>query len=262
MKKIILPLCLLLSGITNAQIKEGKVVYERTMQISRPQGLPDDITIPPTRKNNFELQFGNNQSIWQSIPNTEGDNNTITSPGMVFRMAAGNNDVTYFNFEAGRRLDQRELFEREFLVEDTITKMVWKLTEETKMILSHTARKATAQRIGTRMQMTMENGQMKRDQVADTSKITAWFTTDVTVPAGPQEFGGQLPGLILELSINNERTVYHAVEISAKVNASKIKEPKGGKKLTSAEFAIERDKLMEEMRKNNPGGNRVIRMNN
>jgi predicted metallo-beta-lactamase superfamily hydrolase len=41
-----------------------------------------------------------------------------------------------------------------------------------------------------------------------------------------------------------------------------IKEPKGGKKLTAAEFATEREKLMEEMRKNMPAnGNRTFRIN-
>jgi hypothetical protein len=43
---------------------------------------------------------------------------------------------------------------------------------------------------------------------------------------------------------------------------SHIKPPKGGKKLTAAEFVLEREKLMEELRKNNPGGNRGIRMSN
>ncbi len=111
------------------------------------------------------------------------------------------------------------------------------------------------------MQMTMENGEMKRQEVMDTSNIVAWFTPDISVPAGPQEFQGQLPGLILELDINNGRTVFKAVEFSAKVNASNIKEPKGGKRITADEFTKEREKLMEEMRRNNPGGNRTIRIN-
>jgi hypothetical protein len=65
----------------------------------------------------------------------------------------------------------------------------------------------------------------------------------------------------LELDINNGRVVYKAVEFSAKVNASNIKEPKGGKRITADEFTKEREKLMEEMRRNNPGGNRTIRIN-
>lgn len=261
MKRITFLALLFVSVFANAQIKEGKVVYERTIQMQRPRGIPDEVAFPTMRKQNFELQFASNQSVWQSIPNPEGDNNTITGPGMVMRMA-GNDDLTYFNFSTGRRSDLREILEREFLVEDSIAKLSWKLTDETKTILNHPARKATAVRVAPRMQTTMENGQMKREQVSDTSQIVAWFTTDVTVPAGPQDFGGQLPGLILELSINNGRSVFRALEFSTKVNASKIKEPKGGKKLTTAEFVLERDKLMEEMRRNNPGGNRVIRMNN
>jgi len=135
------------------------------------------------------------------------------------------------------------------------------LSDETKTVLNRTVRKATTQRIGSRMQMTMENGEMKRQEVSDTSNIVAWFTSDITVPAGPQEFQGQLPGLILELDINNGRTMYKAVEFSAKVNTSNIKEPKGGKQITAAEFIKEREKLMEEMRRNNPGGNRRIQIN-
>ena len=261
MIKLFIPLCIFLASTANAQIKEGKVIYERVMQVRRPQGMSEEIKLPPTRTENFELLFGNNQSLWQVIPNPEGDNNTITAPGMVFRMA-GNNDITYFNFNTGKRIDQREMLDREFLVEDSIAKITWKLHEETKTILGHLARKATAQRFSKRMQMTMENGNMKREEVADTSSVVAWFTTDVIMPVGPQEYQGQLPGLILELSINNGSAVYKAVEISPKVNLSHIKPPKGGKRLTAAEFVIERQKLMEEMRKNNPGGNRVIRITN
>ncbi len=261
MKIFLVSFSLLYALAGAAQVKEGKVIYERTMQMRALANLPDGITLPPSRKDNFELQFANNQSIWQSIPNPDGDNNMITAPGMVLRMA-GNDDVTYFNFSNSKRLDQREILEREFLVEDTVAKLSWKLSDQTKNILGYSARKATASRIGTRMQMTMENGAMKREEVGDTSYLVAWFTSDVAVPAGPGEWAGQLPGLILELSINNGRTVYNALEFSTKVNASKIKEPKGGSRLSAAAFALEREKLMEEMRKNNPGGNRIIRMNN
>ena len=130
-----------------------------------------------------------------------------------------------------------------------------------RFTLGYTAQKATAQRVEQRPRITMENGEMKREMVSDTSAIVAWFTTNIPVPAGPQEFQGSLPGLILELDANNGRAVYRAIEVSPKVNLSSIKEPKGGKRVTPAEFDKERDALLEELRKNNPGGNRVIRMN-
>ena len=77
------------------------------------------------------------------------------------------------------------------------------------------AGKPLQQRIGKRMVMTMDNGKMERKEIDDTSAIVAWFTTDIPVSAGP-EVQGQLPGLILSLETNNGRTVYTALEISAK----------------------------------------------
>ena len=105
----------------------------------------------------------------------------------------------------------------------------------------------------------MENGQIKREVVTDTVPVVAWYTTDIPVPAGP-DLQGQLPGLILELDVSNGRIITKAVEFSPKVAANKIKEPKEGKKVTAAEFIEERDKILDEMRKNRAGNGNVIRM--
>jgi GLPGLI family protein len=166
--------------------------------------------------------------------------------------------MTYVNYASGTRVDQREVMEKNFVVTDTIQKVQWKLSEETKPILSFTARKATGSSIVTRPRVTMENGEMKREMATDTVQVIAWYTTDVPVPTGPN-YQGQLPGLILELDMNKGQTVIRAIEFSPKVAANKIKEPKDGKRMTAAEFSKEREKMMEEMRRNMPAGN-VIRM--
>ncbi|HYK56651.1 MAG TPA: GLPGLI family protein, partial [Flavisolibacter sp.] len=150
-----------------------------------------------------------------------------------------------------------------YIVSDSFKKGEWKLTDETKTILNYTARKAVGKRINTRSQVSMENGEMKRQMVTDTSVVIAWFSTDIPVSIAPgADMEGQLPGAILEVDVNNGQTVYKALEVSPKVSIGKIKEPKNGKKLTAAEFTKEREKLMEEMRNNMPGGGerRVIRM--
>lgn len=261
MKKLFIAAFAFASLVTNGQMKEGKVVYERTMKMRQLQNSEMVARLPAERKDNFELMFGNNKSLWQVIPDMDGnDQNTVTGQGIVIRMAGGS-DITYFDFQEGLRIDQRDMFDREFLVEDTITKLKWKLTGESDTILNYPVQKAVTERIGKRTIMSMENGEMKRQEISDTSYITAWFTPNIPVPAGPQEFQGQLPGLILELNMNNGRLIFKAVEISGKVNLSAIKAPKGGKKLTNEEFNKERERLLEEMRKNNPGGNRVFRVN-
>ena len=149
---------------------------------------------------------------------------------------------------------RRSNLERSYVVSDSIRKLEWKLSDETKTILTYTCRKATSTRISSRQQMSMENGEMKRTTIPDTAVVVAWFTTDIPVAVGP-EYQGQLPGAILELDIANGQTIYKALEVLTKVSANKIKAPKEGKKMTAAEFAKEREKLMEEMRKNMPNGN-------
>src|SRR4029079_5082984 len=94
----------------------------------------------------------------------------------------------------------------------------WKMSEETKTVLNHLCRKATATNYSKRTMMTMDNGKMEKREVDDTSNIIAWFTSDIPVPAGPGEYQGQLPGLILEMDVNNGRQVYKALEISPKAD--------------------------------------------
>ena len=269
MKKIFVLLFIACSLGASSQLKEGRIIFERTFQLPTRilNGANPDIVaqLPKSRTDQFELLFSNNQSLWQFLPDASGDGdpNTITAGGgtMVFRFAGGSNDISYFNFDKGLSVSQREIADKNYVVTDSVRKLDWKLGDESKTILNYKAFKATAKRISTRPRITMENGEMKREIVPDTLTVIAWFTSDIPVSAGPAIYQGQLPGLILELEENNGQTVYKAIEVSPKVSVSKIKEPKDGKKITQAEFEKERDKMMEEMQKNNQGGNRMIRMN-
>lgn len=268
MKKYFL-LCALVVSATfaQAQHKEGKVIYERTAQIQiRLNDMPGGMEhqLPRTRTDKFELTFGNNQSLWkQADPDNEDDGGSFTSDnGAQIRMVvAGNDDILFTNFETGKRVEKRELMDKTFIIDDTIAKLKWKMTGETKTILNIPCMKATTTRISIRMMMNMENGKMERKEVQDTSNIVAWFTTTIPVSAGPAEYQGQLPGLILEMDVNNGRYTYIAKQLSEKADLAVIKEPTGKKRYTTEEFRKERDKMMEEMNRNNQGGQRVIRMN-
>jgi GLPGLI family protein len=263
-KKILIIPTLLVSTMLTAQQKEGKVIYERTMQLQIKMEDNNQLErmLPKTSKDKFELSFGNNKSLLKHVDDEE-NNDEMSGNGMHIRMVGpGQDDIIFYNFESGKKTEQREMFDKKFIVGDTISKLNWKLTGETQTILGHICQKATAQRTGKRMQMNIENGKMERKEVEDTSNIVAWFTTDIPVFAGP-EVQGQLPGLILALDINDGRMIYKAIEISPKVDLASIKEPTKGKKVTPDEFIKERNKMLEEMQKNNrEGGNRVIRIQN
>ncbi|MDF2190933.1 GLPGLI family protein [Paraflavitalea sp. CAU 1676] len=271
MKKIWMGcLAILLIATARAQQTEGKVVYERTMEmVMRFQGMDERIAqqIPRTRTDKFEILFANGKSLRRQLPAEESDEQAFQSAVgdgrqmQVRMMVAGADDVTFTDHLNGTYIDQRELGTKKVLVGDTIRKLSWKLTGDTKTILGYACQAATTQRISTRMMTSMSNGEMKREEIQDTANITAWFTTSIPASVSP-EFAGQLPGLVLAIDINNGRTVYKAIEVSPKVDVTAVKEPKEGKRLTPKEFADERSKLMRDMQTGGPGRGATIRFSN
>jgi GLPGLI family protein len=264
MKKILIATGLVLSLTQlQAQQKQGTVSYERVSQMRARfniNGVENDM--PQTRKDNFVLTFGNNTSLWKAIEQENEDDHTAGGEGVQIRMVvAGSNDVLYNNFETGKKVEKRELFDKTFIVDDSIRSLKWKMTGETKTIFNFTCMKATATSIVKRTMMTMNDGKTERKEIEDTSNIIAWFTTSIPISAGPGEYQGQLPGLILEMDIKNGTQTYKATGFSEKADLASIKEPTGKKHYTPEEFKKERDKMMKEMQENNQGGNRQIRIN-
>lgn len=265
MKKILLSfivLCIVNTSFT--QVNNGRLLYERTTQLQI--RIADDNPafqnmIPKERKDRFELLFTEGKSLWQPVEdNSQGDEMNWSDGGgarIVMRMP-GSDDISFHNITELKRIEQRELGGKTFLVTDNVNKLTWKVEGETKTLLGYPCMKATSQRTQQSMRMNMDNGKMTRENVTDTLHIVAWFTNEIPGSFGPENYQGQLPGTILELEVNNGRTKYVALEISPKTDVAKIKEPTKGKKLTADEFAKEREKLFSEMQQNSGGGNRIM----
>ena len=217
--------------------------------------------LPPERKDKFELHFADNKTLWRHVE--EGQDEEINmddgSGAQIRLVMPGNNDMVYSDINSKRKVEQRELFTKTFVIEDSIRSFNWKIGQETKTLLGYNCRKATSQRTQQSTRVNMDNGVMKREQVTDTLEVTAWFTDGIPVFAGPDNYQGQLPGTILELDVNNGRSKYTALSVTPDAEVKSIKEPKG-KKITPQEFAAEREKMMQEMEKNNGGGNFNIRV--
>lgn len=266
MKCLLIASTMLIAIPALAQVNEGKIVYERTMQLNI--RINDDNPafqnmIPKERKDKFELLFTTGKSLWQPVEDdNQGDEMSFNEGGgnvrMVFRMP-GSEDITYHDVAGTKKVEQRELGGKTYIIADSIRKFSWKVAGETKTILGHNCMKATTQRMQESFRMTMDNGEAKRERVMDTLNIVAWFTNEIPGSFGPDMYQGQLPGTILEIDINNGRSSFKAIEISPKAEIAKIKEPTKGKKITNDEFAKEREKLMQEMQQNGggPGGMRV-----
>jgi GLPGLI family protein len=258
----------MLAGLfSNGQQMEGKVTYQRISTFEAHFNMNgEEQVIPQTRKENFELLFGNNHSLWQAAEeNNDNMETTDAGGGMQIRMfVAGSNDVLYTELDTKKKTEKREMFDKSFIIDDSVKALSWKITGETKTVLNHNCMKAVATNIRQSTRMTMDNGKMERQEVTDTVAIVAWFTNEIPVSAGPAEYQAQLPGLILELDVNKGRQTYVATSISPKADLASIKEPTGKKHYTPAEFKKESDKMMKEMQENmgGGGGGRTIRIGN
>lgn len=251
MKRTVFTLSLgLILFTASGQEKQGRVLYERTVQMQvAMQGTGNEMQqlLPRSRKDKLEVLFGNNQSLRRMAEEPTPEDPLADENGMhVQIMVPEANDVTHTNFSTGQVVEQREFGAKNYIITDSIQKLTWKLTDETSTILNYPCHKAVAQRIGKRMNISMNNGQLQHREVADTVNISAWFTLSIPVPAGP-EYQGQLPGLMLQVDIGDGRTIYQAIEVATQVDVSTIKPPAKGKKITAEAFIKERDKLMKNM---------------
>lgn len=220
----------------SAQTKEGKIIYEQKIDLHRripAENAQMKAMIPPSRTVKFELYFGDNQSLYKAVEE-DPDLSNENSGGVVMRFNGGAENEYYRNFSTKKAIEKRELMETIYLIDDSLRSQQWKLEDgETKTILGHTCKKATAK---------SERG----------SDVIAWYAEDIPVAAGPELFNG-LPGLILGLDANKGEIVFTAVSLN-NVDKKNIKAPTKGKKVNQAEFA----KIQKELLGNTPGGVRIV----
>ncbi|MEO6720226.1 MAG: GLPGLI family protein [Ferruginibacter sp.] len=237
MKKLIAALLILTSvQPAIAQVKEGKIIYEQKVDLHR--RIPEDnqqmrSMIPPTRTTKFEMLFADNQSLFKAMEE-EPDMAEPNNNGVVIRIGGGPENEYYKNFTTQKMADKRELMQEMYLLEDSIKSLAWKMEEgETKTIAGYPCKRAT--------------GKTERG-----NEVVAWYTEDIPLPAGPEQFNG-LPGMILGLDVNKSEFVFTAISIDKKIDKKELKAPTKGKKVNSAEFA----KIQKELMGN--GEIRIIR---
>lgn len=133
------------------------------------------------------------------------------------------------DFEKERIFEVYETLGKTYIVEDSLKFFKWKILNEIKEVNNYVCMKAS----------TFEP--IKKQN------IVAWFTTDIPVSAGPERFGG-LPGMILEINIDDDAIVYTSKTITLSSNQEIPVLPK---KLKGKKVKLEiLNKEMEEYIKN------------
>jgi GLPGLI family protein len=261
-----------LSTSATAQMKEGKISYERKINMHR--NLPDPqmkSMVPEFRTDKFELIFNENSSLFRSVVDDEAPDPFANAGGgggggmrMNFRMPTAN---TYTDLAKQMQYEERAFFEKEFLIVDSLKQYKWKLSEETKTIAKQLCKKATTMITAPQMRMRVSIGGAGNNADTTTNTVRApketelvvWYAENIPVSFGPDNYSG-LPGVIMEIDQDNGATVTTAVEVSAKYPKKELVAPSKGDKMNRAQFQESMQKLMQDMQRGGGMGGMRIRV--
>lgn len=206
----------------NAQSNEGgAVTYEQVIDYGL-EGVYDHpkwdtyiADLPKTGKATYTLTFTTEKTLYQEDLNKKA----LMSRELQGALAKANYAKSpkevltklFYDFAKKEQLEQVEFMTRFFLIQSPVESIDWKLTNKRKKVLNYVCMGAERQ-VGEEI-------------------ITAWFTPEIPIAAGPEKYNG-LPGLILGLE-KNEEVFMLATAISLdKPNEVDISPPQKGQKVS------------------------------
>ena len=270
----------LITLFSAAQITEGKVIYERKMNMHK--NLPADAEqfkamIPEFQTSKMELAFKDQQSLYKPFK-TDDDDMPGTEQGgggggggmRIIRSGGGGNTESFKDYEKNTKTEIRELGPKKYLLDDSLKHYSWKLSPDTMTILGHLCHKATTTIKGGIFGAAMQRfgsgggnrgGGNNGDSASRTPRVmpdqqaVAWYADDIASPSGPDDFGG-LPGLILYLNVDDGALIFTPLNFDAK--SGTVKAPSGAKKITREEYRAMAGQQFRGMRLSGGGGQQII----
>jgi len=279
-------ICLTLFSLTFAfaqQDFQGKAYYSSKTSVDMDQWGGREMS--PERKKmimdrmksflekTYTLTFNKTESTYKEEEQLEAPGQGRGFGGMMSSFTAGEQ---YKNVKDNQMLQEQEFFGKQFLIKDSLPKLEWEMTGETKQIGQYMCMKATTMKAvdkndWTSMRRRGGDKEKKEDdadkegveKTADTTKtvstnlldeievpkeieVTAWYTMQIPVNQGPGEYWG-LPGLILEVNADKTTILCSKIVLNPE-EKEEIKVPSKGKEVTREEYSDIVTKKTEEMR--------------
>ena len=213
-------LLLFLSSDLSAQVAEGIITFNRkTNYISIASKLPHVSQEEIDRMNlawgdpadnegtNYELFFKADKSLYLE-KKEQSDSGYSWKSGKFILMR---------DYRGNTKEDLIETLGKVYHIKEDLPKTKWKILNEIKEVAGHLCMKA-------------ETTNELKGQV-----VHAWFTGAIPFAGGPEGYGG-LPGMILELDINDQDAVITATSVKLDEAEVKLPYPKKikGKKIEQA----------------------------
>lgn len=159
---------------------------------------------PQFKKLTSTLTFADNKTLYTPKPDDGATNNFFNSP-----IISQNNTIAA-DLSTGSSNTQKKIFEETYLLKDSLRKINWKITSETREIAGFQCRRANA-------------------LIMDSVYVVAFYTDQIAVSGGPESFTG-LPGMILGVAIPHENISWFATKVTdMPIAPAKLVAPTKGK---------------------------------
>ncbi|NVO19455.1 MAG: GLPGLI family protein [Bacteroidetes bacterium] len=196
----------------NGQATEGKIRYLMTHNWTKQMAAVEYLS--KEQRDRVTYMWGNraewkeySEMFFTPVRTRYQDSEERAEPddnGYSWRM-----DVYDINrdFEKQTIYDRIQLLGKMYIIEDTLRPQQWKILNDIKEVAGHICMDA------------FWNDTLKQQ------KVTAWFAMDIPVSGGPERFCG-LPGMILEVEINDGALLITADKIEMKTLTTEMVLPK------------------------------------
>lgn len=211
-------------------IVKGKIEFEKKVNMHRQLDSEEDEgwremikkMVPPTKTSYFDLTFNGNKTIYNP-----GREVVTTQKAPDWFDGPANDNIVYTDLEKQNTISQKTVFDNVFNVQDSVRKINWKITPDTRTIAGIECRKATA-------------------IIMDTVFVVAFYAEQIVTPGGPESFAG-LPGMILGLAIPRLYTTWFATKVELiDIKETALVPPKKGKKTTSNDLKTQLKPSMKD----------------
>lgn len=206
----------------NIFIAQGKIEFQRTInqfaqqEDARDPG-DDDSWLEFSKKvmgnkfktDYFDLVFSRTKTLYK--PGRESPD----KPNPFFNDPPAHENVIYNDLDQERYVGQKAVFDQTFLIQDSLRRIKWKITDETRVIAGFNCRRANA-------------------IVMDSIYVVAFYTDEILTSGGPESFTG-LPGMILQVALPHEHITWVATKVEAvPVTDGVLVAPLKGKKVSNS----------------------------
>jgi GLPGLI family protein len=177
------------------------------------------------------LVFDENKTLFTPILTDAAPN------GLFYVPFAEQYGIVYSDRKSDSCISQKNYLDETFLIKDSIRKINWKITDETREIAGYLCRRANA-------------------IILDSIYVVAFYSSEIKASGGPEFFSG-LPGMILGIALPHENITWFATKVTIRTSTEPISPPIKGK-LINNEQLLETLKGIKDNNFNGLGINKIV----